>query len=131
MTKGQELEQSKVLCLPLSCRIKVKLICVVSEVLIYSTLSLLCTRNYCKQCVLMQKKLSNSLLSCLKGPQLPQDSGSGLLVCPNYSLNVVSLPCFVCFHQWKSLFSLPWHHITASSRTLKSKCTQSVLILSL
>lgn len=60
-------------------------------------------------------------------------SGSALLVSPKSSLNVVSLPCFVCFHQWKSLFSLPWHFISASSRTLKNAytllgCTNSFFV---
>lgn len=119
MTKDQKLAHLKVKCLPLSCRIKAKLICVVSEVLIHSPPSLLCI---CKLLVFMQK--TQSFFAVLfEMTSAAMTSGSALFVCPKYSVNTVSLPCFVCFHQCKPLFSLLRHLISTSSRTLKSEDT--------
>lgn len=119
MTKDKKLAHSKVQCLPLSCRIKAKPICVVSEVLIHPLPRLLCI---CKLLVFMQK--TQSFFAVLfEMTSVAMASGSALLVCPKYSVNMFSLPRLVCFHQWKPLFSLLWHLISASSRTLKSECT--------
>lgn len=81
-----------------------------------------CLLCICKLLVFMQK--TQSFFAVLfEMTSAAMTSGSALLVCPKYSVNTVSLPRFVCFHQCKPLFSLLRHLISTSSRTLKTEYT--------